>query len=136
LNFKRLILIVEDDIDVLQSLADVLDAEGFDTARACNGRQAIDYLRAGHCPQLILLDMMMPVMNGWEFRQEQLRIAGAADIPVVVLTADGEPRRKATALHAHGHLAKPVGVDKLLQEIDRVCSSVRRQAEGGAAAER
>jgi CheY-like chemotaxis protein len=117
-------LIVEDDIDVLQSLADVLDAEGFDTARASNGRQAIDYLRAGNRPELILLDMMMPIMNGWEFRQEQLRTAGAEDIPVVVLTADGEPRRKAAALHAQGHLAKPVGVDALLQEIDRVCGVI------------
>ena len=115
------VLIVEDDADMGQSLADVLEEGGFHTAVAQNGLQALEQLHAGMRPDLILLDMTMPVMNGWEFRREQRAIPEFARVPVVVLTADGEPRRKAVSIDAQGCLAKPVSIDDLLREIERVC---------------
>ncbi|HKE83162.1 MAG TPA: response regulator [Vicinamibacterales bacterium] len=117
----KFILIVEDDFDVARSVAAVLEAEGYDTAIAANGCEALDHLRQNNCPDLILLDMMMPVMNGWKFREEQRKQPALASIPVVTLTADGDARGKAASIQAAGHIAKPVEIDGLLDEVERIC---------------
>jgi CheY-like chemotaxis protein len=117
------VLIVEDDPDVAAALAEVLEAAGFCPVVASNGREALDRLKQHAWPSVILLDMMMPVMDGWAFRREQERMSGAAAIPIVVLTADGGAREKAAALRAHGHLSKPVSIDALLREVERVGGS-------------
>jgi CheY-like chemotaxis protein len=114
------ILIVEDDPDVAAALAEVLEAAGFAPVVASNGRQAIDRLQREAPPTLILLDMMMPVMDGWAFRREQQKMNGVSEVPVVVLTADGDARQKALALRAQGHLSKPVSIDALLSVIERI----------------
>ncbi|MGH7272067.1 MAG: response regulator, partial [Polyangiaceae bacterium] len=72
-------------------------------------------------PALILLDMMMPVMDGWEFRDEQKKMPEVFSIPVVTVTADGNARGKASSIGAAGHLAKPVSIDSLLDEVERLC---------------
>jgi CheY-like chemotaxis protein len=114
-------LIVEDDPDLAQSVADVLDAGGYRTAIAANGEEALGCLRTSELPALILLDMMMPVMDGWTFRAEQTKVPEIAVIPVVVMSADGDPRRKAAAMQAAGAIAKPTTIGRLLQEVERVC---------------
>ena len=68
-------------------MAQLLSLEGFQTAAVANGQEALDYLRQENAPNLILLDLMMPVMDGWEFRRRQRADPGIADIPVVVLSA-------------------------------------------------
>jgi CheY-like chemotaxis protein len=115
------ILIVEDDPDIAVSLAEVLAAEGYATAIATNGREALERLKKGYHPHLILLDLMMPIMNGWQFRDEQRKTVGLNSIPVVAISADGEVERKASEIHANGHLAKPLSVDTLLNEVERIC---------------
>src|SRR5574340_1100683 len=82
------VLLVEDDAAIRDALRELLEAEGFVVQGAANGREALARLRAGgHRPRLILLDLMMPVMDGWEFRQAQRGDPALARIPVVVLTA-------------------------------------------------
>jgi CheY-like chemotaxis protein len=118
----KLILIVEDDPDVAESVAGVLEAEGYHTAIAANGCEALDHLRKNnHPPDLILLDMMMPVMDGWKFREEQRKLPALASIPVLTVTADGDARGKAASIQAAGHVAKPVEIDSLLDEVERIC---------------
>ena len=117
----KFILIVEDDRDVAQSVAEVLGISGYCTAIAANGREALDHLRKNDLPDLILLDMMMPVMDGWQFRQEQRTLPAVASIPVVIVTADGDARAKAVLIQAAGYVVKPVTIDSLLDEVERVC---------------
>jgi CheY-like chemotaxis protein len=119
---SKRILIVEDDDDLAQSLAEVLAQEGYETTQASNGRDALAQLSSGERPDLILLDMMMPVMNGWEFRQEQRKMQDRSTIPIITITADGDARGKAASIQAAGHLAKPVTIDRLLDEVERVCA--------------
>lgn len=116
-----LILIVEDDQDLAETEAEVLEAEGYRTMHAANGREAIEKLQNGLLPDLILLDMMMPIMDGWKFREEQRKLPKIAEIPVVTITADGDARGKAASIQAAGHLGKPVMLDGLLDEVARIC---------------
>src|SRR5215471_17553696 len=119
---SKLILIVEDDLDVSRLLAEILEAEGYRTAIAANGREALDQLRKNsHYPDLILLDMMMPVMDGWKFREEQRKLPALASIPVLTVTADGDARGKAASIQAAGYVSKPLQIDGLLDEVERIC---------------
>ena len=120
-SMAKVILIVEDDVDVAQSVAEVLEISGYCTAIAANGREALDHLGKNDHPDLILLDMMMPVMNGWQFREEQRKVPALDAIPVVIVTADGDARGKAAAIRAAGHVTKPVTIDRLLNEVERIC---------------
>ena len=120
-HMPKLILIVEDDPDVAESVAAVLEAEGYRTDIAANGCEALAHLQKNSQPDLILLDMMMPVMDGWKFREEQRKLPALASIPVVTVTADGDARGKAAAIQAAGHMAKPVEINRLLDEVERIC---------------
>ena len=84
---NRSILIVEDDSDLREALSEVLRDEGYSVESAADGREALDRLRRDLRPSLILLDLTMPVMNGWQFRAEQRRDPALSEIPVVVLSA-------------------------------------------------
>ena len=107
-TFHPGLLIVEDDVDIRDALADLASVEGFQVDTAANGREALRHLALGPRPHLILLDLLMPEMNGWQFRQCQLRDPSIADIPVVVLSAmvDGA---SATLLGVEGFVRKPFG---------------------------
>ena len=83
------ILIVDDDCDVRRALTELLEDEGYAVAGAANGRAALDMIRGGVRPALILLDLMMPGMNGWDFRNAQLRDPELSAVPVVIVTASG-----------------------------------------------
>ncbi len=111
---RRKLLLVEDDAELRQSLCDLLTDAGYDVECAENGRVALTFLEDSPPPCLVLLDLMMPVMNGWEFRDAQSRNAKISDIPVVILTADGRADMKAETLRAAGYLRKPIQVDRLL----------------------
>jgi CheY-like chemotaxis protein len=94
------ILIVEDNADLRDSLAELLQYEGYEVARAANGQEALRYLRECPPPCLILLDLMMPVMNGWEFRKQQLLDPTLSSIPVAIVTGVRNSLDQVAALDA------------------------------------
>ncbi len=111
------ILIVDDDRDLRETLDEVLRDEGYSVRGVANGEEALELLRRSPPPCLILLDLMMPVMNGWQFRSAQLADPKLADIPVCVISAaavGGIPS-------AQCHLNKPVELEQLLQVIAVHC---------------
>jgi CheY-like chemotaxis protein len=113
------VLVVEDDRDVRESLVAVLEDAGYPVISAADGRAALDLLRAGPRPSVILLDLMMPVMDGFEFRAEQVRDPSLADVPVVVFTAGWYPVELGGRLQVDGYLTKPIRVDALLDLVSR-----------------
>ncbi len=116
------VLIVDDDMAIRDVLTEVIAEEGYVVSSASHGGEALDRLRqAAARPQLILLDLMMPVMSGWDFRAEQQRDAELARIPVVVLSADRGVQSKASMVQADGYLAKPVDLDVLLDIVRHYC---------------
>jgi DNA-binding response OmpR family regulator len=112
------VLIVEDDEDLREMMAHLLTLEGFDAATASNGREALDYLQTAK-PELILLDLMMPVMDGWEFRRQQQADPKLAPVPVIVLSALDQAR--ATNVDAAAFLKKPLDFDHLLDLVRAYC---------------
>jgi CheY-like chemotaxis protein len=115
----KTILVVEDDAATREALAMILGGEGYTVVGAANGQEALGRLRGDVHPDLILLDLMMPVMDGWQFRREQVRDPALAAIPIVVLSADGNVHQKATSLRAADYLQKPVDPEHLLEVIRR-----------------
>jgi CheY-like chemotaxis protein len=113
------VLVVEDDVEIRQVLCDVLVDEGLQVAAVSDGREALAFLEAHPPPALILLDLMLPVMSGDDFRKEQLARPALAAIPVVVLTAGEPTHHQATIATAQGVLRKPVHLDALLEAIHR-----------------
>jgi CheY-like chemotaxis protein len=113
------VLVVEDDADILNAVVQVLEDEGVTVRAATNGLAALQALRepGAQPPCVILLDLMMPVMDGWAFRAEQLRDPTIASVPVIVLTADGNAHQKSVALKGVGALRKPVELLTLLEAI-------------------
>jgi CheY-like chemotaxis protein len=115
-----IVLVVEDDDHIRDALCEVLADHGFSVQTAANGCEAIDVLRgASERPQLILLDLMMPVMDGWAFRTAQLADPTLAQIPVVILSAVHNLRRQGKALRAADVLTKPIDVPRLLDAVER-----------------
>jgi CheY-like chemotaxis protein len=115
------VMIVEDDRDTREMLARFLELEGFDVREAANGQAALEALREDSRTCVILLDLMMPVMNGWQFRKAQSNDPELSKIPVVVVTAAGA-REQIPAIDADAWLAKPVDFDRLLATIDPLCA--------------
>jgi CheY-like chemotaxis protein len=119
---STIVLVVEDDADTREALCDVLALFGYAPLAAANGKAALDLLRerdAASMPCLIILDVMMPVMDGWEFRAEQQRDGALAAIPVIFLTADATAGKRARRTGAAAFIAKPVEIDGLLDTIGR-----------------
>ena len=119
------ILLVDDDDDLREVCVDVLLDEGYEVTMARNGDDALALLHRGLRPGVILLlDLMMPVMSGFEFRARQLADPSLADLPVVVLTA-GSVSERLYALRPLACLTKPFELDELLRVIARVPASPR-----------
>jgi CheY-like chemotaxis protein len=115
-----LVFVVDDDVDIRDVVREVLEENGYRTIAAGNGRDALDALRGlPELPDVVLLDIMMPVMDGYEFRALQQTDARIARIPVVVLTAVGDIHEKARELCATAALRKPVPLDELLGAVRR-----------------
>ncbi len=115
------VLVVEDDEALAGAIASTLEEEGVRVTLARNGLAALEKLRGSFRPCLILLDITMPVMDGFAFRREQLRDASLAGIPVVVCTADGGLAEKALALGAAAFLKKPLKSGELLRVVRDYC---------------
>jgi len=113
------ILVVDDDPDVRSTLAEILAEEGYRVMEAASGREALAYLQTSAPPALILLDLMMPDMDGWQFREEQQADPRLAAIPVVVVSAFIDDAEKVASLGAIQCLRKPVALDVLLETIER-----------------
>lgn len=118
-----MILIVDDDPDVRESLADVLGDQGYTVAATADGLEALDWLERQARPCIILLDYAMPRCDGRQFRDAQRARPGLADIPVVLLTADVNLEEKRRQLGAVEHLAKPVDLSALLEIVRRHCAA-------------
>lgn len=115
------ILLVEDDPDMRDALAVLLEYQGYRVTTACNGREGLECLGRMERPCLILLDLMMPVMDGWSFRSELLRRPQLADIPVVVLSGVDDPEDAARRLQCSDHLAKPFAPERLYRVVREHC---------------
>jgi CheY-like chemotaxis protein len=112
------ILVVDDDSDIREVVGEALSYAGYDVAAARDGREGLALCRSFH-PDLILLDLMMPGMSGWEFRSAQRRDPALAHIPVVVVTALGhDPDIQVSAV-----LAKPFRLDDLLAQVRRLAGA-------------
>ncbi|HEY8648405.1 MAG TPA: response regulator [Candidatus Limnocylindria bacterium] len=114
------VLVVDDHEDIRNTLTVALDDEGYEVRAAANGREALTVLDEW-TPCVILLDLMMPVMDGWAFREEQLRRHDGEAAPVVILSAAGELDKHAVALSAAGVIAKPFDIDRVVEAVAAVC---------------
>jgi CheY-like chemotaxis protein len=124
---RNAVLVVEDDSDIRFGLEVLLKDEGYKAVTAANGRQALALLRSmPELPCLILLDLMMPDMDGWEFRAEQRRDPELASIPIMVLSAAADLPRLTSRLGAAGVMQKPIHVEELLAQVKRLCPPPRR----------
>jgi len=113
-----LVLIVDDDPDILQTLGLCLSTEGYRILMASNGLEALDLLKSER-PSAVLLDLMMPVMDGWQFVAE-LDARGLRQMPLLILSADRAVQGHALKLKANGHLAKPFDLDELLGKVQQL----------------
>ena len=115
----RSILIVEDDADLREALSEVLRDEGYSVEGAGDGQEALDRLRRDPPPSLILLDLTMPVMNGWQFRAEQRQDPLLSGIPVVILSAGDHLAEQMAPLGIQDYVHKPIELDELLRTVER-----------------
>ena len=110
------ILVIEDDADIREVLSLLLSMEGFDVSVAEDGLSALEYLRsAAALPDLVLLDLVMPFMDGYQFRREQKLDPRLSQIPVIIMTANQLPEDQ--TLGAAGFLRKPVALDQVVVSI-------------------
>jgi CheY-like chemotaxis protein len=116
---SHLVMVIDDDASIRETLCELLEEEGYPAVGAANGRDALAALRAGPLPCLILLDLMMPVMNGWEFREQQQRDPALAAIPVAVITAAG--LQQGETIHAEAVLPKPLRIEAVLGVLRKYC---------------
>lgn len=113
---RKTVLLVEDDGDIRDVLQDLLEDEGFDVVPAGNGHQALEYLRLSHSarPHLVLLDLMMPIVDGLQVLAAMRSEAGLADIPVIVVSAAPQPEKPAGAI---AFVRKPVSPEALVELV-------------------
>jgi len=117
------IFVVEDEEMIRETIIEYLGDNGYDAVGAADGREALEKLEASSdvTPCLILLDLMMPVMDGRAFREHQLQKPELATIPIVVFSAYRDVAKTAGELNAAGHLAKPVKLPDLLRTVQQYC---------------
>jgi CheY-like chemotaxis protein len=119
-----LIMVVDDDRDVRDSIVEVLEDAEFRALPAMNGQEGLDLLRrTATKPCLILLDVMMPILDGWGFRAAQVSDPDLQSVPVVVLTAHASAAQTADQMRAAGFLRKPVALPTLLATVRQYCHS-------------
>ena len=113
------ILVVDDDAEIREALSDLLSDEGHQVRSAANGKEALDLLRRTPAPCMILLDLMMPVMNGWQFVTETAGDPTLSGIPVWIITAAGDAHPAPSGVT--GVLRKPFRLRELLEIVQRHC---------------
>jgi CheY-like chemotaxis protein len=118
MSAPALVMVVEDDVDLREALCDLLEEAGHRTVRCAGGEAALLHLRTEpRPPDVILLDLMMPGMSGWEFREEQLRDPALAAVPVVVMTASRSLKDYPPSVEEI--LLKPLQIDRLMEIVAR-----------------
>ncbi|MGH9371801.1 MAG: response regulator [Vicinamibacterales bacterium] len=115
-NPTQNVLVVEDHADLREMLAVLLESEGFQVQTARNGAEALAAMHERR-PSVILLDLMMPVMSGDEFRQRQLAEPEYANVPVICMTAAHDGPQRAKRMHATQYFQKPVDFDELISAV-------------------
>ncbi len=117
---NKTVLIVEDEPELREMLASTLKLEGYGVLEASNGQEAIDYLRMADSaqPNMILMDLMMPGMDGWAFRSEMLRDPLLAYIPIVVISGSSNVPRVAKSMRATAYLTKPFSMEELVHTVE------------------
>jgi CheY-like chemotaxis protein len=113
------ILIIEDDPGIRDTVGECLEFEGYSVAQVSNGAEGLEYLHKAPAPKLIVLDLVMPVMNGTEFIERMRSEPALATIPVVLMTAAGPS--PAAVMQADDHLYKPFDLSTLLDVVARFC---------------
>lgn len=116
---KKKLLVVDDDEGIREAFASLLSDEGFDIRTAENGARALRLCEEGYRPDAILLDLQMPVVNGYEFRQRQAETHGLREVPVIVLSASRFLSARSEGLQGTVVLPKPVDADHLIQAVQR-----------------
>jgi len=116
----KLVMVVEDDPDCLEALSHVLVHHGYGVVAAVNGLEALRVLRGDPKPALILLDLMMPVMDGWQFLDERSRLPSVARIPVALLSGEREQGQRARDLGVLRSIQKPVELQGLLAAVQQL----------------
>jgi len=113
---EKRVLLVEDDLDLRDVLQDILEEEGYDVIPATDGRQALEYLRLSssddEAPALLILDLMMPLVNGWEVLRT-IEAEPSLHLPIIVVSASGSSRPKGVT----AYLRKPFNLTELLDEV-------------------
>jgi CheY-like chemotaxis protein len=115
------VLIIDDNQDFRSPLQHLLREEGYSVSTASNGQEALAFLRNHPLPCLILLDLMMPVMNGWEFRNEQLKDSQLSSVPTVLLTGMLSLEEVSDTLHPAGYISKAAPYETILETVQRYC---------------
>jgi len=112
------VLVVDDDEAIRSALCEILELEGYTVRGVANGREALQEVER-HCPELVLLDMQMPIMDGWAFARAA-RERGIT-VTILVLTAAMNAERWASEIQADGWISKPFDLDQLFTEVERLC---------------
>jgi len=128
-RYERRVLVVDDDESIQGFLVDALVDDGYVVRTATNGDDALTLLRAWR-PDLILLDLMLPEMDGWEFRANQLERPEVAAVPVIVLSAMRDPTPKIPGLAPTRVVAKPFDLEELMRLIDELSAAFVAQTDG------
>ena len=115
------ILVVEDDDCIRDTMKEILESEGFDVHSSENGKKALEFLsEVPDLPGVILLDLMMPVMDGFQFCENKKSDLRLSSIPVVVMSADGHVSEKKTRTKAVAYFKKPVDIDDMINTVKEV----------------
>jgi CheY-like chemotaxis protein len=118
---KHPVLVVEDEVDIRDMMVAILESEGYSVTAASDGAEALAQLKAGSRPCIILLDLMMPVMDGWTFCQETGKDPALAGIPIVVVSAVTRHDPQNACKRAVDRLSKPLDFGKLMAALERHC---------------
>lgn len=117
---NKKILLVEDDQDIRDTLVELLEGEGYEVLFAENGQIGLDKLsQASQLPNLILLDLMMPVKDGFQFCAEKEANPKIAHLPVVVMSADGHIRENQLRVNAKAYLKKPLDIYEIINIVEK-----------------
>ena len=124
------VLLIEDDRDIREDLAALLESEGYKVTQASNGQDALERLKGRAAPCIILLDLMMPVMNGWEFLRKYKCESPVTQVPVVIMSAARDASDVAGKLGAQAFLSKPFEIETILAVVGRVASEASHSGSG------
>ena len=113
------ILVVEDDTSIRELLVELLESESYEVYSAVNGLEGLKVLEAGNRPDLILIDLMMPIMDGYSFRTEQLKNSVWSKIPTIVMSAEANAKEKMKNFQITAFLSKPVELETILNTVAR-----------------